>query len=93
MWFIAASWWGIQYLCACTLVACEQAYYDSQSKPQENMRAGRVSGDVTSGWGKGGPLIRISFRVQLRFNWILWLCDLVKYQKTCLSVMSCKAVY
>ena len=48
-WFIVASWWGIQYLCACTLVACEQAYYDSQSKPQENMREGRVSGDVTSG--------------------------------------------
>ena len=49
MWFIVASWWGIQYLCACTIVACEQAYYDSQSKPQENMRAGRVSGDVASG--------------------------------------------
>ena len=48
-WFIVASWWGIQYLCACTLVACEQAYYDLQSQPQENMRAGRVSGYVASG--------------------------------------------
>ena len=37
MWFTVASWWGIQYLCARALVACEQGYYDLQSKPQQNM--------------------------------------------------------